>query len=457
MPTNRESRGPTAESPVKPVIFISYAREDKVPAGLLAESLENNGFVVRRDLAFLVGGDDYPLKIAEAIDGCSLFLLLLSEAGLKSRWVLNETGLAFNSGKPILPVDLEAQLQDRDQFRRFQIYLTSTHRINAPTATFREHLPVIITAVNRQIAEAQADAPSRHRGLIQQARPTANRRPWLLPGAGAIAVLAVAAVSVLWSSPSELEGATADAAPAVDMRSDPSPSGGPPADMVEIPAGSFMVGRQDGTPYEQPPHHHEVSRFWLDITEVTNAAYQAVLRKVDARPSADRLSHPVGNVTWGEANAYCEAKGKRLPSEFEWEYAARGGPRNWQFTWEGPWRDNMTVSDLGKNGTSAPVKTFPSNPFGLYDMLGNVLEWTDSVPSRYPGASYRVREPENQRVIRGAHSYCTVWKDERDFHKRSATYRTWLAVGNGDPCIGFRCAWPPAPRGTKDSASGSRP
>jgi formylglycine-generating enzyme required for sulfatase activity len=154
------------------------------------------------------------------------------------------------------------------------------------------------------------------------------------------------------------------------------------------------------------------------------------------------LDHPVANLSWTDAEAYCAAVGKRLPTEAEWEYAARGGERDWLYTWEGPWRDGMTWSNAGKEKTSLPCGTFQPNPFGLYDMLGNVLEWTASQPQAYPGSGVRIREM-NQRVVRGGHSYCTTWKNKADLDRRSATYRTWVSIDTVDPCLGFRCAWPP--------------
>ena len=147
----------------------------------------------------------------------------------------------------------------------------------------------------------------------------------------------------------------------------------------------------------------------------------------------------MSDVSWAEADAFCRAVGKRLPTEVEWEYAARAGKTGRLFTWDGPWRDEMTWSNAAAHGANHTAKGFPPTELGLYDLLGSVLEWTASPPTAYPGAGYKVPDAEHKRVIRGGHSHCTTWTNSDDVEKRYATYRTWALMTTRDPCLGFRC------------------
>jgi formylglycine-generating enzyme required for sulfatase activity len=210
--------------------------------------------------------------------------------------------------------------------------------------------------------------------------------------------------------------------------------------MASIPAGSFMMGSNDGKADEKPVHRVNVAAFWMDITEVTTAAYTACVRagRCSAAGTAeycnfgrgDKSNHPINCVNWYEASAYCESLGKRLPTEEEWEYAARGTDGR-KYSWgnEEPgtracWK---RVSD--KVGTCA-VGSYPSGVFGLKDMNGNLWEWTASGYSDDYGKSRTTAT----RVARGG---------SRDFADAS-TLRS-SDRGRGEPSkralnVGFRCA-----------------
>ncbi len=174
-------------------------------------------------------------------------------------------------------------------------------------------------------------------------------------------------------------------------------SGRCPAGMVSIPAGSFMMGAdpdKDLGATSSPRHRVQVGAFCMDITEVTVAAYRGCVKNGKCKApekeasgdllghvcnwgQSDREEHPVNCVDFASASAYCEFSGKRLPSEEEWEYAARGtddraypwgnGPPSNQVCWHRP------------EGTCA-VGSFPAgkSPFGVLDLAGNVSEWTGS-------------------------------------------------------------------------------
>ena len=166
----------------------------------------------------------------------------------------------------------------------------------------------------------------------------------------------------------------------------------PPAntEMAWIPAGSFVMGCVAGDEEcfddESPAHRVALARgFWLDVTEVTVALYRAFGRATGRAmppgpPFGQGESHPVVNVTWEDAAAYCSWAGGRLPSEAEWEYAARGGRDGSKYPW-GNAASHEQANYQGREGrdawaNTAPVSSFEANDFEMHDVAGNVWEWT---------------------------------------------------------------------------------
>ena len=201
-------------------------------------------------------------------------------------------------------------------------------------------------------------------------------------------------------------------------------------DMVLIPGGTFVMGcaATDGECFEdeKPARRVTVTQgFWMDVSEVTVAAYRrfarATGRSMPPAPSwvlAD--SQPVTNVTWDDAATFCGWAGGRLPTEAEWEYAARGGNESWKY----PWGATVSHDNANWDGSDgrdrwsrvAPVGSFEPNAFGLLDMAGNAWEWTgDWFDARTYSASPAV-DPGGPpsgtlRVVRGGAwnapaSYC---------------------------------------------------
>jgi hypothetical protein len=162
--------------------------------------------------------------------------------------------------------------------------------------------------------------------------------------------------------------------------------------MVVVPEGIFHMG---GTGEDDSPVHAvAVARFAMDETEVTMDAYAAcVSAHACARPKEDnpfcnakldgRGKHPVNCVDHRDAEAYCAFVGKRLPTEREWEYAARGGAEQRTFSWGEELPDTKRACYMHEGG-SCPVASFAKGAFGLYDMSGNVWEWTSSWFGPYP-------------------------------------------------------------------------
>ena len=157
------------------------------------------------------------------------------------------------------------------------------------------------------------------------------------------------------------------------------------AEMVLIPAGEFQMGIPIRKNERSPPYSIHVDGFYMDTHEVTLAQYEEFLKRTGHRPlpeetyaQAPAPNYPVVNVTWDDAVAYAAWAGKRLPTEAEWEKAARGGFVSQKYPWGNTLPDG-TQSNLGgsedTHERSAPIGSYIPNEFGLYDMLGNVWEW----------------------------------------------------------------------------------
>jgi formylglycine-generating enzyme required for sulfatase activity/uncharacterized caspase-like protein len=188
---------------------------------------------------------------------------------------------------------------------------------------------------------------------------------------------------------------------------------------VWISPGSFRMGcsNRDGEcdPVEGPARDVTISKgFWIGQTEVTQAAYERVMGQNPSHFRGERL--PVETVRWDEAKSYCEAVSGRLPTEAEWEYAARGGtngPRYGDL-------DQIAWYDTNSGNTPHPVAQKAPNPYGLYDMLGNVREWT---------ADWN--DQANARSLRGG-----SWFDFP--HSLRVSFRIAL-VGDRGNSFGLRC------------------
>ena len=156
-------------------------------------------------------------------------------------------------------------------------------------------------------------------------------------------------------------------------------------EMVSIPAGCFQMGSEQGNPDERPTHKVCISAFQMGKYEVRQKNFQAVMATNPSQHVGADL--PVDSLTWDEASDYCKEIGMRLPTEAQWEYAARAGtttPFYWGATLSGKKANfcdstcelnirESRVTDGFKH--TAPVGSFPPNPFGLHDMAGNVSEW----------------------------------------------------------------------------------
>jgi formylglycine-generating enzyme required for sulfatase activity len=199
------------------------------------------------------------------------------------------------------------------------------------------------------------------------------------------------------------------------------------ASMVDVPAGFFLMGADDGFADERPQRRAFVESYRIDKYEVTNQEFRAAgMRPARSYgPGFEAPQLPVVGVTWHQAREYCRRLGKRLPTEAEWEKAARGEDGR-SFPWGNFWDPARANDGRGPR----PVGSFPDgvSPFGAYDMAGNVWEW---VRDRYPLPATDWRQ--ERRVLRGG-----AWNYPAVYHRTS--YRRHERPDYAERRIGFRCA-----------------
>uniref|UniRef100_A0A8D2J6R1 Sulfatase modifying factor 2 n=2 Tax=Varanus komodoensis TaxID=61221 RepID=A0A8D2J6R1_VARKO len=176
----------------------------------------------------------------------------------------------------------------------------------------------------------------------------------------------------------------------------------------------------------------------------------------------DKLDHPVLHVSWNDAQAFCAWKGKRLPTEAEWELAARGGLQNRRYPWGNKflanrtnlWQGSFPSIDTAEDGFhgASPVAAFPpQNNYGFYDLLGNTWEWTAS-EHRPDGPRARQPAQETMRVLRGG-----SWVDTADGsanHKAEVTTRMGNTPDSASDNLGFRCVADPPTQPAPEAVSG---
>lgn len=230
--------------------------------------------------------------------------------------------------------------------------------------------------------------------------------------------------------------------------------------MVYVPAGEFLMGSTNGAPDEQPVHRVRVSAFWMDRYEVTNEEYEQFdpTHRRQRTASSSHGRHPVVNVSWYDALAYCAWRCRRegvpegtyrLPTEAEWEYAARGGLVQQPYPWgsAAPDAQDIVLAAFKRDGAGAAapqlalVGSFLPNGYGLYDMAGNVWEWCmdwyaeDTYARRAEqGVVENPRGPEKEvrKVWRGG-----SWMSEAERLRVSA--RGGISPEQWMGTLGFRC------------------
>jgi serine/threonine-protein kinase len=308
-------------------------------------------------------------------------------------------------------------------------YVSGSHAPVAP-------VPLPVPAVSPAALASTVILPA-HQSGGGPARPTSpparasKRTPALVAGLATLVLLAALA-GVLWWRRGAAQPDDKSARPA------------PPPGMAHVPGGEFKMGSDRADDQAAPVHTVTVKPFYMDVYEVTCADYKKFLAAAGHRPPpgwngtdfpAGKGRFPVVGVTWDDAKAYAQWAGKRLPTEEEWEFAARGRD-NRRYPWGDFWRDGMAnVNSVNKGLVAVGSYSKGASPFGVQDLIGNAWEWTDTDLKAYPGG-YLPPQPEQKdpKIIRGG-----SWEGERD--TINATFRSWWGARAEKEynSVGFRC------------------
>ena len=309
------------------------------------------------------------------------------------------------------------------------------------------------------IASSKPDTPAKRLQAKPELEPSYLSEPQEVPRSGRsrkfvfvaalVIIVGIIAVLMFRGSSEEVRSTGSDTQTSNANSTTSTPAA--PAGMAYVPGGEYMMGRNDGDGYESPAHSVTVRPFFMDIYEVTNEEYAKYVQTHpqssvpgywinDAYP-AGAARKPVTGVTWADAAAYAGWAGKRLPTEEEWEFAARGTDGR-RYPWGNDWRSGAanvaTSAASGGRGDTGMVDVGRYNgapsPFGIYDMAGNAWEWTAGNLKTYQGGRLPADANPNDKVIRGG-----SWASTAD--QATTTFRRgWAATSEKDYSFtGFRC------------------
>ncbi len=223
------------------------------------------------------------------------------------------------------------------------------------------------------------------------------------------------------------------------------------AEMVEIPGGSFEMGFGDEKAFAGPVHSVDVQGFWMDKTEVTDGEYMGFVKKtkhtppshwVNGAPLPGTEKKPVRFVSLADAEAFAKWRSERdglqyrLPTEQEWEYAARNGAKANLYPWGNEWKAaNTVMAAPGSEPVQVGSKLSGRNEWGVLDLMGNVWEWTSSELAPYPGnpAVDVEKKPGRRIIVRGGSAHEDAAK-----LKINAAFRVDVSADQKEKTVGFR-------------------
>jgi serine/threonine-protein kinase len=342
-----------------------------------------------------------------------------------------------------------------------------TMKVPMPTEPLILHPPAVEPAVEDETMVSSLQSPAAFQTGIsgQFAEEKSDSSGVLLFGgiaAAALILLSVFGIGIYWVFSSNGGAVGNTNQPANRAQAPPPNANGnsqPVAvfdkpDMIAIPGGTFKMGRDDGDLKERPAHAVKIGPFMMDRTEVTNGEYNEFVKAanysapnhwVNGQPIAGTETMPVRFVSLEDAKAFAAWRSKRdgvtyrLPTEEEWEYAARNGEKDSLYPWGDDWEDADAVTGVADSEpTVVGSKPQGKNIWGVVDLIGNVWEWTDTEIKPYPGSSAEIQKrPEKRIVVRGGSAHEDPVK-----LKITATFRADVSDKQKEKNLGFRLVRP---------------
>ncbi len=442
-------------------VFISHAHQDADFAHRLAKDLQKHGWRAWIAPDSIRPGEKWGEAIDRGLGESGMFIAILTPASVQSRWVKNETYVAIELESKghlrFVPLDVERcdvpglwSVYQRvsflggyaDGLKSLLADLEQTGQLPAEKPTASPEPP--------QLAGSADEKPATHKPALAPRLAAIfshlPRRRWLLIGAGAVALVTLVALVVVIAAKLPAAGSTRVSEKDGMM-------------MVYVPAGKFPMGSVDSDAQanddEKPQHTIYLDAFWIDKTEVTKAEYKKCMQagacqapRYDSDFAASEATRPVEGISWQAAAAYCQWVGRQLPTEAQWEKAARGMDGRIY-----PWGNQRAtceyaVMDDGSGNGCGTTNTWPvgskprgASPYGALDMAGNTGEW---VADWYDDKYYADSPPRNPqgppsgqlRVYRGGL-----------YHNDASAIRAadrGSSIPDGlDSNLGFRCVASP--------------
>jgi formylglycine-generating enzyme required for sulfatase activity len=422
-------------------VFISYSSKNRDAADFIAAHLMNRGVDVFIDYESLQVGDNFPERLAREINRCDAVVFLLSEPSAVSRWVRSEIQYAFNKGKLICPVRL-----DKTAVPEALFFLEGTHMIDftawgdaAQGDKAIQRLTKALGIVNpspTQTPTSPLNPLSLERGDLPAASPPLRTERGL---GGEV------------DRARRFTGTrNRDWQPFVTTFADLNI---PTMRFCLVPVGKFQMG-SDEYDAGKPAHAQTIAQpYWIAQYPVTNAEWAAAVEAGAVKEPlrvGDSLkwyqdpkmaTAPVISVDWLMARDFARWMGCRLPTEREWEYAARG-VESWRYPWGNSWNENRAIWSKNSGGKPAPVTSKPEGASWVdaRHLSGNVWDRTSSLYQPYPYQPDDGREAEGanrtgvQTVLRGG-----SWWDGNSISCR-ADYRNRGFISDRNNVIGLRLA-----------------
>lgn len=278
-------------------------------------------------------------------------------------------------------------------------------------------VPAIVPSADNDSAAGHYDSVPHPAFTERAATGDRNKKMIILAGAAilgfglAIIALGLAGAGYFYFSRTGDDQPEPMQTPAAPSASTPAAVPSAPAGMAFVPGGEFMMGSDTGDEYSRPAHPVTVKPFYMDITEVTNEDYKKFIDAASHPPpptwksgsfANGQAKFPVTSVNWDDANAYAKWAAKRLPTEEEWEFAARGTDGRF-YPWGKEWKREFANANNQLKGMREVGQGEGKSPFGMFDMAGNAWEWTASEAKAYPGGKDFLADSQKRMVIRGGY------------------------------------------------------